>query len=381
MGAPERRQMDLAWDPLDETVEAASSVETGGSAEAQVGAREAAPGDESASRGRRAPLVFARPGRRPRRGAGAPEDDTEAEVRPLRMPATAIDRPVLESAADDGYELESEVPRFRRRARLPRHRPSKLLRLVRTFLVALVAVGGPAVLGVWLATAPQFAVERIEAPATPRVSEAWLADALEPLRGQNLLRLSLPAVRGALAGHPWIAGVAVRKDLPDGLTVMVEERRPAAVAASGEGGGEEAWVYLDADGRPIAPVEGAPVELPRLTGLPTDPAFADEAAARARAALAVVEEVRALDLPWSASLEEIRVLGPEDFLLRSPEAPFPFLVRGGAVAAKLPYLDRVLPSLQESAERVAAVDLRFDRRIVVRRDELETQNPDPSKNR
>jgi hypothetical protein len=68
---------------------------------------------------------------------------------------------------------------------------------------------------------------------------------------------------------------------------------------------------------------------------------------------------------WSAKLSRIEVLGDEDFRLHTAALPFPVLVTRGQVGPKARRLLEILPELTQRYSRIAAVDLRFSRRIVV----------------
>ena len=142
----------------------------------------------------------------------------------------------------------SEMSRGLRRRRFtaPHRRPSLPLRLLRPFAIAALVVAVPVAAGAWVLRSPRFHLQTLELSGTERVPREWIAGRVEPLRGRHLLRLSLADLESELAGHPWIAGVAMSKRLPDALAVRVVERRPAALLRRADG-----LFYVDAAGRPI----------------------------------------------------------------------------------------------------------------------------------
>jgi cell division septal protein FtsQ len=190
-------------------------------------------------------------------------------------------------------------------------------------------------------------------------------------------------VERTLSGHPWVAGAAVTKELPDRLRVVVVERRPTAVLAAG---GERSWV--EAGGRVIAPIlpgEEPPPELLTVRWDGAVDAEPDRRAAVLAAALGAARQLRATVPDWGRDLAAVRVLGEEDFRLESlpgkglPESPFPLLVRlgGGApgeepmeLASRLRRLETLLPEIRSAMgaglPEPASVDLRYRHRIVVR---------------
>jgi hypothetical protein len=309
---------------------------------------------------------------------------------------------------------------FRRRGAPPRRRRrSPLLALGKPLGIAAMTVALPLALGAWLLSSRQFQLHGIavvrpaaalagSAPAAalagfaPRVPAAWVRQALAPLLGRNLLRLPLAEVRLRLAANPWVAAVEVAKELPDRLRVSVAERRPALLLRLGE-----ELLYADAAGRPIAPVDSPAaaaalrrqgllvVSLPPLLARPQPPGAAlagagsgatiagvvggaliagvaggapgmDSAAgAGVAGALRLAAQLRLLRPEWTQSLSQIDVVDEDDFRLRVDGLPCPLLVRGSRLADNLVRFEQLLPELRRRYPALAAVDLRYSRRIVV----------------
>jgi hypothetical protein len=188
---------------------------------------------------------------------------------------------------------------------------------------------------------------------------------LAPLKGRNLVRLSLADTTARLERNPWIEKVEIEKELPDGLSVKVAERRAVALLLSGK-----TLAYADPDGRPIAPV-ATPAELDeaRKAGLLVV-SFVRDPHSEGRldgmaAALKVAAELGRVQPDWAAKLAQIEVLGEEDYRLHTDALPFPLLVTAGQVGPKVQRLVELLPQLSQRYSRIEAVDLRFSRRIVV----------------
>ncbi len=279
-------------------------------------------------------------------------------------------------------ERTNVVP-FRRggqRVRYRRRHPVRKLLL--PFLGAVVIVGLPLWSVTWLWTTPRLALDEIRIDrgiaaldvgepraAASRVPSQWVREALAPLRGRNLLRLRLEDAEGRLDVHPWVKSVRLRKELPDRLRVEVLEHRAVALLHE-----DDALVYLDAHGHLIAPMrpEDGEVDLMLIRRAAVvasdagDPAEeSTELLADLEGALALAGEIRSTQQAWSSGLSEIEVLGEQDFRLITSELPFPLLVRAGTLEERVRRLEALVPQIIARYGRVAAVDLRFARRIIV----------------
>ncbi|MEO8502281.1 MAG: FtsQ-type POTRA domain-containing protein [Acidobacteriota bacterium] len=257
-------------------------------------------------------------------------------------------------------DRDGRVLPFRRRAFAAKRRKRSLWLMILSGLAgALLIVGLPLGLVAWVLTTPRFALRKVETVGGPRVAATWVQSALSPLVGTNLLTLPIAQVHNLLE-HPWIEAVEVRKQLPDRLLVQVVERQPAALIR--EAGG--LW-YLDAEGRRIAPFtagDGGGSE--KGVDLLLVSSSSDLEIEPGRA-LELAREVRAAQPEWADKLSEIEVLGEEDFCLYTAALPFPLLVKRGTLAERGRSLADLLPELTRRYPHVSAVDLRFERRIVI----------------
>ena len=250
---------------------------------------------------------------------------------------------------------DGKVLPFRRRSSAVRvRRRNPWLALAAPLARAALVVAVPAAVGLWLFVSPTFALARIEVTGNRYVPTAEIESALEPFRGDNLLRLPLAALERSLASHPWIATATFEKRLPDRLRLAVIERRPAALERTANG-----LVVLDPEGRRISPwrpgLGGGDLLLVSIAGAP---------GIDLRGALAIAVELEQVAPDWAATLSEVEALSEDDFRLWLGALRFPLLVRGGTLAERLPALRELLPELERRYPALAAVDLRFDRRIV-----------------
>lgn len=289
---------------------------------------------------------------------------------------------------------------FRRRPTPPRRRrQSVLAALLRPFATAFLVVAVPLAAGAWVLGSPRFALREVAVEGSDRIPAAWVRNAVAPLVGRNLVALPLDAVTDRLERHPWIASLAVEKELPDRLRIAVTERKPVALLAVGGIGGSggsgaiggrgaidgrrgpgaaEALAYADMTGRRIAPVAPGDDTAGLLVVQLSEPGAVSEAAGTAvrrtgqpsagggvARALAVAGELGRVNPTWAAGLTRVEVLSEEDFRLETRALPFPLLVRRGQVVEKVRRLEALLPELGRRYARLDGVDLRFSRRIVV----------------
>ncbi|OFW61034.1 MAG: hypothetical protein A2133_04505 [Actinobacteria bacterium RBG_16_64_13] len=112
----------------------------------------------------------------------------------------------------------------------------------------------------WLRSSDVFAVKRITATATARVSLQEISEATSQALGVSLLRLSTGAIEDALLALPYVRSVEVYRSFPNTLEVTLVEYEPVARLQAGNG---DIWL-VTADGRALEgaqPSEGAGLPL------------------------------------------------------------------------------------------------------------------------
>ena len=253
----------------------------------------------------------------------------------------------------------SAGPEPMRRPRVRRRRRSRLVPgLVWNLLRASLLVGGPVGLGLWVFFSPYFLVSEVDVVAGGRVSSGWVEQSLEPFRGRHLLSVSLPAVRARLGAHPWVDVVEIRKQLPDRLAVTVSERVPVALWRR-----EHELLFVDREGRPIAPCpEGAAGDLPVLL----DPNSGSPDRIDVGPALVAAEELLRHRPEWAGEVESLTLLGDGDYRVSLEQEP-DLWIRAGEVRDGLSRLERARETIAALDPPATGVDLRFHRRLVIRR--------------
>lgn len=94
---------------------------------------------------------------------------------------------------------------------------------------------------------PYFALRSVGIEGSQRLSVSDVVALTGVSLGQNVLALNIDEMEARLSANPWVKGVAIRRELPDGLRIMLRERQAAF------------WVRQDKTLYYAGP-EGAPIE-------------------------------------------------------------------------------------------------------------------------
>jgi cell division protein FtsQ len=200
-------------------------------------------------------------------------------------------------------------------------------------------------------TAPDFAVNSLVFESTEHVNSEDVRRILEIKPSTNILSLDLVALANKVAAEPWVARASISRQLPDTLTVQVEEHTPKAVILDGS------FFLVDEDGEPFKRLEaGERGALPIISGIDLGASGAELTEQQARIKLAL----GALD-QWSSKtrpkLSEINVGRYRDLTLYTAETGTQLRFGRGEFAARLDHYDGVRVALGAHAERLAVVHL------------------------
>jgi cell division protein FtsQ len=246
----------------------------------------------------------------------------------------------------------------------PRNRRRRLERTARLRGLALtqgprllLAVSTLVALGVgglradaWARTSPRFALRSVQLVGAQRASEAELLSLAGVQMGCNLWVLDAAEAARAMAGHPWVSAVEVRRALPDTLQIKVEEHLPAALAVMGD------LYVVDAEGVPFKKVSGADaLDLPLITGVTREDAARapEQTASRFRTALSLIATwARTIERPL---LSEVHL---EEGGLRAIDAEGQVVaLAAGAPEDALARLVRVRAELRQRGLTAATIHL------------------------
>ncbi|HEV2488442.1 MAG TPA: FtsQ-type POTRA domain-containing protein [Candidatus Acidoferrales bacterium] len=285
----------------------------------------------------------------------------------------------------DAYPQEAlieEEPRYLRRQRPIEIRRRKFGKkawktYLRVFILIILIVGGASVLyaiGSFLFASPEMALAspgQVEISGNHYVTRASVLEIFSPDRGRSVLRIPLEQRRAEIEALPWVEHAAVRRALPNGVEVEITERTPVAFLRQGS-----ELFLADAHGAILdRPTEGDfhfPVVTGISAGMPRD-----ERAMRMQMFAEFMEQIRPLRSGAADSVSEVDVADPSD--LRATLAGLPGMAAGlnsGADAVlvhfgnsgfgeKFQVFLNNIGQWEAAAGRVASVDLRFEKEVVV----------------
>jgi cell division protein FtsQ len=213
----------------------------------------------------------------------------------------------------------------------------------------------------WVMTSPRFAVTAVDVRGSSRVPVARILAAAGIAPGANLWTIDSRAVVGRIEAMPEIRRADLVREMPNRLTIVVEERRPFTLVHAGR------LHWMDEDGRVLGEEARAVApEVPVITGLSEDELTSMRTAPgpKARAAIALIRALLRSGSALTAEISEIdmsRAEGPVLYTVDGVE------VRLGAEEwdERLARLEGVLA--QVATQDVSGVDLRFKDQVVLKR--------------
>lgn len=247
----------------------------------------------------------------------------------------------------------------RRRSHIrARWRPILLLTLA---VVSLVV--GVAALAHWLTVSPRFAIAAIDVRGANRLSVDRVAEAAGVPMGTSLFRVDPGAIASRVAALPEVRHVDVIRELPNRLTILVEERRPFTLGHAGR------LYWIDEEARALGEEQRAIVPpMPLITGLSEDEIAGMRAAPgpKARAAIVLIQTLLRSGSALVGEISEIDVGGREGPVLYTMDG---VEVRLGTEdwSDRLARLEGVLAQVARADARISVVDLRFRDQVVLRR--------------
>lgn len=239
--------------------------------------------------------------------------------------------------------------------------------------IGMIAATAGAIGGgwLWLTRSPTLAIREIAVEGTNAVRADEIRALLNVKTGDNLLFADLRQARDRAEGHPWVARCAVKRELPDRLVIVVEERAPRMILSL------DRLYYVDDAALPFKPLApGDDYDFPVLTGLSREDLL--QRAPEAKAAIAgALELLKALASEGSAlAPDEVSEITWSDargyavITLGGRTAPYMTVRFGsGGFTSKLDRLSRVLAAKKygEATDAVRTIDLTYAARVIVAR--------------
>lgn len=283
---------------------------------------------------------------------------------------------------EDAYPQEvlaEEEPRYLRRQKpveIKRRKFGKkawqgYLRVALIAVVLAASSGALFAIGEFLLTSPALALanpSQVDLAGNHFVSRASVLEIFSPDRGRSVLRVPLDERRAQLEALPWVERATVRRALPNRIEVEIVERTPIAFLRDGSD-----LFLVDKQGMILdRPVE-ADFRFPVVTGI-TAAMARDDRAHRMQLMSDFMEQIRQVRSDAGDSVSEIDLSDASDV-----QTTFAGLQgAGGAVPGallvhfgdadfhdKFQVLLNNIGQWEVAAGRVASVDLRFEREVVV----------------
>jgi len=253
--------------------------------------------------------------------------------------------------------------RVGRQRRVRRRTPGRLRSVLGAVALVVLVMGGTAALWRWALTTPRFGVAHIDVRGASRVPVEQILAAAHIGPGRNLLRLDVAAATARVEALPDIRRAQIVRDLPDRVTIYVEERRPFTLVNAGR------LHWVDEEGRNLGVESDAvALQVPAITGLSEEELQTMRTAPSGKA-LAAIGLIRTLLRTRSALAEEISEID-----MSRGDGPVLYTVDGIEVRLgseeweeRLARLEGVLAQVGRENTGVSTVDLRFRDQIVLQK--------------
>jgi cell division protein FtsQ len=240
-------------------------------------------------------------------------------------------------------------------------RPRRWLWLAGSSAAAAALAAGLLFTAHWALTSPRFAVTAVEVRGASRVPPQRILQVSGIVHGANLWRINPEHVRARLEDLPEIRRADVVRELPNRVSIVVEERRPFTLVHAGR------LHWLDEEGRALGeePHAVAPA-VPVISGLSEEElaSMRTVPGPRARQAIALIRALLRTGSTLAGEISEID--------MSRPEGPVLYTVDGVEVRLgtedweeRLARLEGVLA--QVATQDVRGVDLRFRDQVVLRK--------------
>lgn len=214
-----------------------------------------------------------------------------------------------------------------------------------------------------VASARMLQIDRLLVTGNTRVPSATLLEAVDGLKGQNLVWTDLNVWRERLLQSPWVRDAALRRSLPSTVEIVVSERLPAIIARI-DGRlflVDEQGVLIDEYGP-----RHAGFDLPIVDGLALKNPQPGDQADQARASLAtrVIAALRA-NPDIGKRVSQIDVADPHNAHVMLSGDPAVLYLGDEQFQQRVESYLQLAERLQATVPDIEYVDLRFGGRVFV----------------
>jgi cell division protein FtsQ len=245
------------------------------------------------------------------------------------------------------------------------HTPARRPRFAGLVMVLLLVVTVGIALGANLWTR-DLAVREIRTEGNRILTSNEIQTLAAIPKHQKLFDVDLNQARKRIQANQFVRTVSVNREVPDCISITVEERVPVAAIAG------DRMVYIDADGVILPPARSEYIfDLPVLTGaLPQSECVPGKRVTSEvlREALQIVVTAQKISDDFYRLISEVHIDPANSIELFTSEAGVPVIFGRGDVAGKMVKLEAFWREFvsQRGAKTLRYIDLRFEDQVVVR---------------
>jgi cell division septal protein FtsQ len=199
----------------------------------------------------------------------------------------------------------------------------------------------------------RFAIREISATGAVNTPQSAIDEVTQRYVGVNLFQLDIEQLKRELLSLPWVAGVAIEKELPGRLAVHVTERVPVAIVS-----GPRSLRYADAGGDVFADLD------PRFGAMDL-PLVTEADAKTVPGCIAMLESLRAESPDMYSRISEISPADGGTFRIWDRDLGADVFI-GDRPAGKWKTLHAIAAREGLGVGTIDYADLRFEDRVIVR---------------
>lgn len=229
-----------------------------------------------------------------------------------------------------------------------------------------VALAGGVLYGTYriLDSTTFFRLKNIEVSSAKRLTREDILGLAGVEPGKDLLRMNLKRMGEHILQNPWVETVRINRYFPDGISIAITEREPAAIVNMGF------IYYLDKNANVFKVLnQGDKLDYPVVTGfseeeLNSDPKGTKEALKDTCELLRILREKGAFIL---ADVSEIHYDKGYGFTMFTASGALPVKIGAGDFAAKVERFARIYRDLMGQSQALQYIDLDYNDKIIVKK--------------
>jgi cell division septal protein FtsQ len=231
-----------------------------------------------------------------------------------------------------------------------------IIPVVSVLVISLCTVG----LVVYMRVSPRFELCSIGIRGNSRLTPQEIVEHLNIQPHTNIFQIHLDEIHTRLNTLSWVKTANIYRNFPDQLSIEITERTPFALIKYDE------LRIVDSDGVELgALASGSAITLPIITGTFIEQLPLENDPLKLQHALHAIQELMNTSLPVFKDIRKIYIQSLDNATFMSYNEVAPEIrVSLTDYLPNLQRLQRIYPTLQ--LEQLAYIDLRFERRIIVK---------------